>query len=80
MKDRRFSAWNAVTSANIAAIPNKLNVKSFCKGTLPERFHSFVDGTDKPIKKILFCTNLLPRIKKLWRERAKPKDVIRAEA
>lgn len=55
-------------------------LKVFVKGLCLNAFHSFVDGTDKPIKKILFCTNLLPRIKKLWRERAKPKDVIRAEA
>jgi hypothetical protein len=51
-------------------------VRGFCLNA----FHSFVEGTNKPIKKILFCTNLLPRIKKLLRERAKPKDVIRAEA
>jgi hypothetical protein len=64
-------------------MPNKLSVKilrALVRGLCLNAFHSFVGGTDRAIKKILFCMNLLPRIKKVWRELAKPKDAVQARA
>jgi hypothetical protein len=48
------------------------------KGIGLNAFCSVVGGTDKAIKKVLAGTNLLPRIKKAWRERAKPKEALPA--
>jgi hypothetical protein len=48
------------------------------KGIGLNAFCSVVGGTDKAIKKVLASTNLLPRIKKAWRERAKPKEALPA--
>jgi|HubBroStandDraft_6_1064221.scaffolds.fasta_scaffold63505_3 hypothetical protein len=50
------------------------SMKGFCLNA----FRSIVEGTDKAIKKVLARTNLLPKIKKAWRERAKPKEAVQA--
>jgi Acetyltransferase (GNAT) domain len=50
------------------------------RGLCLNAFRSMVEGADKAIKKILFRMHLLQRIKKLWRERAKPKDASQARA
>jgi len=58
----------------------RLSLESSCKGTSVERFPLPCRGADEAFKKILFRTNLLPRIKKLLRECANPKDAVQARA
>lgn len=52
------------------------SVKGFCLNAS----RSIVEGTDKAIKKVLAHTNLLPRIKKAWREHARAKEAVQAGA
>jgi hypothetical protein len=48
------------------------------KGVCLNALRSIVGGADKAIKKVLTRTKLLPKIKKVWRERAKPKETLQA--
>jgi hypothetical protein len=50
------------------------------KGISINIVRSFIVGTDQIIKKILARTNLLQKIKKAWRGRAKPKEALHADA
>ena len=50
------------------------------KGVALNAVRSIVGGADQAIKKVLARTNLLPKIKKAWRERAKPKEALQAGA
>jgi hypothetical protein len=48
------------------------------RGVALNALRSIVGGADIMIKNFLTRTNLLPRIKKAWRERAKPKEAVQA--
>jgi Acetyltransferase (GNAT) domain len=50
------------------------------KGVYLNAFSSIVGRTDSSLKKLLVRTNLLSKIKKAWRERAKPKEALQAGA